>query len=193
MGIVLYCLCGNIFGSISHMILLVELVSHTRSIHCSTTVVYLYHLSLCLFYVLLWHTPSGRRVRAHARRRHPASLMFYGRSTGMISYLISQFVRIWYQHLPVWVICCIVASLCVLLCVIRRIDTQPAKGCVRQHQAHAWTWIASRSSMDYTIKVLSCACHLFSHFSLRYSFFMWNVFNSFLLLLLYQIILVWHS
>ena len=49
------------------------------------------------------------------------SLMLYGRSTRMISDLIYlarmiQFVRTWYQHLPVCVMCCIVASLCAAVC-----------------------------------------------------------------------------
>ena len=47
--------------------------------------------------------------------------------------------------------------LSVLRCVICRSDIQAAKGCGRQHHAHAWTWITS-SSMDYTrpARVVSC-------------------------------------
>ena len=48
-------------------------------------------------------------------------LMFYGRSTRMISYLIFlvrmiEFVRTWYQLIPVCVFCCVVASLCPAVC-----------------------------------------------------------------------------
>ena len=99
---------------------------------------------------------------AHARRRQPASLSC---STAVLRvWFLVYGSYVWYSSWYLVPAAMYLSVICVSF--IRRDDTQPAsqpRVAVQQYQAHAWTWIASRSG-DYTTPNRAICAFFYSTF-----------------------------